>query len=206
MARSKTSKRWLKEHFEDPFVKKAQADGFRSRAVYKLIEIDDKDAILKQGFTVVDLGASPGGWSQVAAEKVGMSGRIVALDMLPMDSLAGVEFVQGDFTEEDVFHRLMSIINNERVDVVISDMAPNMSGNPAVDIPRAMYLVELSLEFAQSVLKPGGTFLAKVFQGSGFDVLLQQTRNNFSKVVIRKPQASRARSREIYLLAKGYGL
>ena len=206
MTRSKSSKRWLKEHFDDPYVKKAQADGYRSRAVYKLIEINDKDAIFKKGMTVVDLGAAPGGWSQIAAKQVSTSGRVIALDLLPMDSIAGVDVIQGDFTEDEVYHQLKSIISNEGVDVVISDMAPNMSGNPAVDIPRSMYLVELALDFALSVLKPGGTFLAKIMQGSGFESLLSQARSEFSKVVIRKPQASRPRSREIYLLAKGYRL
>jgi 23S rRNA (uridine2552-2'-O)-methyltransferase len=206
MARSKTSKRWLKEHFDDIYVKQAQIDGYRSRAIYKLIEIDQKDSLFKKGMTVVDLGAAPGGWSQYSASKVGDIGKVIALDLLPIDSLAGVEFIQGDFTEEHIYQQLMSILNNKGVDLVISDMAPNMSGNKAIDIPKAMYLVELALDFAESVLKPGGNFLVKIFQGEGFDQILKQARSKFSKVVMRKPKASRPRSKEVYLLAKDYKL
>jgi len=209
MGRSKTSQKWLHEHFSDIYVKKAQADGYRSRAVYKLIEINQKDKILKPGLTVIDLGAAPGGWSQIAVNEIGDKGRVVALDILPMDNLAGVEFIQGDFTEESVYEELMQRIGGEKsqnrcIDLVISDMAPNMSGNRAVDIPRSMLLVELALDFAMNILKPGGNFLVKIFHGTGFDDILALARQNFDKVVMRKPKASRPRSKESYLLAKGF--
>lgn len=203
MPRSKTSKKWLKEHFDDEFVKKSKADGYRSRAVYKLIEINDRDAILKPGMVVVDLGAAPGGWSQIAVDCVGDKGHVVAMDILPMDNLAGVEFIQGDFTSIEVHNQLVELLAGKKVDCVISDMAPNLSGNPSIDIPRSMYLVELAFDFALKNLKPGGTFLTKIFHGSGFDDLLKQARTNFDKVMTRKPKASRARSKETYLLAKG---
>ncbi len=204
MARSKSSDRWLKEHFDDVWVKKSQEEGYRSRASYKLIELDKKDKLFRPGQLVVDLGAAPGGWSQVAAERVGDTGCVIASDILPMNPLAGVEFVQGDFTEDAVFETLLARLGDRLADVVISDMAPNMSGMAAVDIPRAMALVELALDMAKRVLRPGGVFVAKVFQGEGFDALLADMRGSFATVVSRKPESSRARSREIYLVAKGF--
>ena len=199
-----SSKAWLKEHRDDPYVQRAQREGYRSRACYKLLELQEKDRLIKRGMTVLDLGSAPGGWSQVAADLVGDAGRTISSDILPMDSLAGVEFVQGDFTEEAVFDQLMAVIDGHPVDVVLSDMAPNMSGMNAVDQPRAMYLVELALDMAVRVLTRDGTFVAKVFQGEGFEALLAATREQFGRVVTRKPDASRARSREIYLLAQGF--
>lgn len=204
LARSKSSDRWLKEHFDDTWVKKSQADGYRSRASYKLIELDDKDRLFKPGQVVVDLGAAPGGWSQVAVERVGDKGVVIASDILAMNPIAGVDFVQGDFTEQAVFDELLKLLGDRRADVVISDMAPNMSGMAAVDIPKAMGLVELALDMAQQVLRPGGVFVAKVFQGEGFDALVAQMRGSFSSVVSRKPDSSRARSREIYQVCKGF--
>lgn len=204
MARSKSSNGWLQEHFKDQYVKASQEDGYRSRASYKLIELNDKDRLIKPAMTVVDLGAAPGGWSQVAADLVGHKGFVLASDILPMDSLAGVEFVEGDFTEADVFDRLLQVLDGRPVDVVISDMAPNMSGIADVDQPKAMYLVELALDMARNVLKPGGGFICKVFQGEGFDDWMRDVRTSFSKVSTRKPNASRARSREVYLVAKGF--
>lgn len=204
MARSKTSDRWLKEHFDDVWVKKSREDGYRSRASYKLIELDEKDRLFRPGQVVVDLGAAPGGWSQVAVERVGDKGVVIASDILEMSPLAGVEFVQGDFTEQSVLDELLELMGDRRADVVISDMAPNMSGMAAVDIPNAMGLVELALDMAQRVLKPGGVFVAKVFQGEGFDTLLADMRKSFGTVVSRKPDSSRARSREIYQVCKGF--
>jgi len=203
MARSKSSARWLEEHFNDHYVKKSQEDGYRSRASYKLIELHEKDRLFKPGMTVVDLGSAPGGWSQVAVKLVGEKGRVVASDILPMDSIAGVSFIQGDFTEESVFDQLMVEIDGG-ADLVISDMAPNMSGNASIDIPNAMYLVELALDMAKQTLKPGGIFVAKVFQGEGFDDLLSEMRPLFKKVYSRKPDASRARSREVYQVGFGF--
>lgn len=204
MARSKSSNDWMDEHFNDHYVMKAKEEGYRSRACYKLMELDDKDKLIKPGMTVVDLGSAPGGWSQVAAKRVGDHGLVVASDILPMDGIAGVTFLQGDFTEEAVFDELMTVIGKRPVDLVISDMAPNMSGMSAVDQPSAMYLVELALDMAKQVLKPGGNYAAKVFQGEGFDEYLKELRQSFQKVVTRKPESSRARSREVYLVAKGY--
>jgi len=204
LARSKTSDRWLKEHFDDVWVKKSREDGYRSRASYKLIELDIKDRLFRPGQTVVDLGAAPGGWSQVAVERVGDNGTVVASDILEMSPIAGVAFVQGDFTEQSVLDELLDLLGDRRADVVISDMAPNMSGMAAVDIPNAMGLVELALDMAQQVLKPGGVFVAKVFQGEGFDALLAEMRKSFGTVVSRKPDSSRARSREIYQVCKGF--
>lgn len=199
-----SSKRWLKEHFDDNYVLRAKQEGYRSRACYKLMELDEKDHLLRPGLTVVDLGSAPGGWSQVAAERVGERGRVVASDILPMDSLAGVEFIQGDFTEQQVFDSLMETLGDDAVDLVISDMAPNMSGVAAVDQPQSMYLVELALDMARRVLRPGGGFVAKVFQGEGFDQFLKDLRTSFSSVNTRKPAASRARSREVYLVCRGF--
>ena len=204
VARSKTSKGWLKEHFDDPYVKKAQKDGYRSRASYKLLEIQGKDRLLRPGMTVVDLGAAPGGWCQVASRLIGEKGRIIASDILPMDGIADVTFIQGDFTEDDVFEQILAAIGGQPVDLVISDMAPNMSGTPAVDQPRAMYLCELALDMAARVLRPGGDFLIKVFHGEGFDDYYRDMRARFDKVLTRKPGASRDRSRETYLLGRGF--
>ncbi|MEH6473509.1 MAG: 23S rRNA (uridine(2552)-2'-O)-methyltransferase RlmE [Halopseudomonas sp.] len=204
MARSKSSGQWLKEHFDDPYVQRAKDEGYRSRASYKLLELDKKDRLLRPGMTVVDLGSAPGGWSQVAAEKVGGSGRVISSDILAMDGLADVVFVQGDFTEESVYDQILAAIDGRPVDLVISDMAPNMSGMSSIDQPRGIYLVELALDLARQVLKPGGVFLAKVFQGEGFDPLLADMRQSFTKVQSRKPDSSRARSREIYQLCRGF--
>lgn len=204
MARSKSSNRWLNEHFNDAYVKSSQADGYRSRASYKLVELDKKDKLIRSGMQVVDLGAAPGGWSQVAVEKVGDSGRVLASDILDMDPIAGVTFVQGDFTEESVFEALLAELKGGKADLVISDMAPNMSGISEIDQPQSMYLVELALDMAREVLKAKGDFVAKVFQGEGFDAFMADCRTSFQKVVIRKPDSSRARSREVYVVAKGF--
>jgi len=204
MARSKSSKSWLQEHFSDEYVKKSWKDGFRSRAAYKLLEIQEKDRILKKGMTVVDLGAAPGGWSQVATHWVGESGMVLAMDILPMDSLADVKFIQGDFTEQAVYDQLLQELNGRPVDWVISDMAPNLSGNRSVDQTKTVYLVELAIEFADQVLIRGGGFLAKIFQGEGFEEVLKTLKQKYTTVLIRKPDASRSRSPEVYLLAKGY--
>ena len=202
MAKSK-DRSWIKKHVNDPYVKKAQVDGYRSRASYKLLEIVEKDRLIRSGMTVVDLGSTPGGWSQVSARLVGHEGRVHALDILPMDAIAGVDFIQGDFTEEHVFEELMSLIEKRPVDLVISDMAPNLSGNKAVDQPAMVYLAELALELAGKVLSSNGVFIAKLFQGQGFDVFVLDVRKLFSEVSIIKPDASRSRSREVYLMAKG---
>lgn len=204
MARTKSSGRWLAEHFADPYVKKAHKEGYRSRAAYKLLELNEKDKLFKPGMTVVDLGAAPGGWSQVAVPLVGKNGRIIALDILPMDDLSGVEFIQGDFGEDSVLQQLLELIQGAPIDLVISDIAPNMSGITGVDQPRAMYFVELVADFALQVLKPGGALVMKVFQGEGFDKFLLDLRKQFTSISIRKPQASRSRSPEVYLVAKGY--
>jgi len=204
MSKSKSSQRWLKEHEDDVYVQRARQDGYRSRATYKLLEIDEKDRLIKPGMTVVDLGAAPGGWSQMAARLVGDKGCVVAMDILPMDGLAGVDFLQGDFREDAVLEQLLKMIGDQDVDLVISDMAPNISGVGVVDQPRAMYLTDLALDMARQVLKPGGDFLVKVFQGEGFDGYMCDVRSSFSKVITRKPKASRPRSREVYLLARGF--
>ncbi len=204
MAKSKSSGRWLQEHEKDQYVLRARKDGYRSRASYKLLELDEKSGLFCAGQTVVDLGAAPGGWSQVAAAGVGDRGTIIASDILAMDAIADVEFVQGDFTQQEVFDQIISCLDGGQVDLVISDMAPNMSGMKAIDQPRAMYLVELAVDFAGQVLRPGGVFVTKVFQGEGFDQLLKDVRRNFDKVSAKKPDASRSRSREVYLVAKGF--
>ncbi len=204
MARSKTSNSWLTEHFNDEFVKRAQKEGYRSRAVYKLMEMDDKDRLLKKGMAVVDLGAAPGGWSELLSKRVGDSGRIFALDILPMDAVPDVSFIEGDFTEQAVYDELMGALDGKWVDLVISDMAPNISGTKAIDQPKMMYLAELALEFAVSVLKPGGAFVTKVFTGEGIDEYKKELRQHFGKIIVRKPKASRARSSEIYLMAKQF--
>jgi 23S rRNA (uridine2552-2'-O)-methyltransferase len=207
MARSKSSARWLKEHFSDPYVKRAQAEGWRSRAVFKLEELLQRDQLLKPGMVVVDLGAAPGGWSQMVRERLrsaaGDSGRVIALDILPMQGIAGVEFIEGDFREESVLKRLEDALGGGRVDLVLSDMAPNISGVESVDQARAMHLSELAQEFAQAHLKPGGAFLIKLFQGRGIDDYLRGLRAEYGRVSIRKPKASRARSAEVYALATG---
>ncbi len=203
MARSKSSHRWLKEHFDDAYVKQAQREGYRSRAVYKLDEIQQKDRIIRPGMAVVDLGAAPGGWSQYAAGLVGRKGKVVAMDILPMEPLPGVSFLQGDFREEEVLAKLLAALDGQEIDLVLSDIAPNISGMDAVDQPRAMYLAELAVDFAAQVLRPGGDLVIKLFQGEGFDELLRGLRGQYEKVVIRKPKASRPRSREVYALARG---
>jgi 23S rRNA (uridine2552-2'-O)-methyltransferase len=204
MARTKSSARWLREHFTDEYVKRAQHEGYRSRAVYKLLEIHEKDRLLRPGLTVVDLGAAPGGWSQLAAQRVGGQGAVIALDILPIEPLPGVECIEGDFREAEVLERLLAALNGRPVDLVISDMAPNTSGIKAVDQPRGMYLAELALDCARRCLRPGGDFLTKAFQGEGFDPFLNDLRAAFATVAIRKPKASRARSAEQYLLARNY--
>lgn len=193
----------MKEHFDDEFVKRAQREGYRSRAVFKLEEIQRKDHVLKPGMSVVDLGAAPGGWSQYALGLVGRKGRIVAMDILAMEPLPGVEFLQGDFREEAVLEALLNRLNGREIDLVMSDIAPNITGVDAVDQPRAIYLAELAVDFADRVLRPGGDLLVKLFQGEGFDPLLRDLRARYDKVVMRKPRASRPRSREVYALARG---
>jgi 23S rRNA (uridine2552-2'-O)-methyltransferase len=203
MARSKSSQRWLKEHFADPFVKKAQAEGMRSRAAYKLEELIERDRLLRPGMSIVDLGAAPGGWSQVAAQRLDGRGRIVAMDILEMPPIAGVTFIHGDFREDEAVSRLEAALEGSAVDLVMSDMAPNMSGVEAVDQARAMYLVELARDFAEVHLVPGGAFLVKMFQGVGSDAYLLDLRKRYAKVQVRKPSASRKRSSEVYVLATG---
>lgn len=204
MARSKSSARWLKEHVNDPFVKQAQKDGYRSRASYKLKELSDKDKLIKPGMLVIDLGSAPGGWSQVASELVGDHGKLIASDILPMDPLPDVDFIQGDFTEEAVFEQIMATIDGRPVDMVISDMAPNLSGISSADQAASIYLIELALDMANQVLKPKGSFVAKAFQGEGYDDFVAQVREQFDSVVIRKPDSSRARSREVYVVGRGF--
>lgn len=202
MTRSKTSNQWLKEHFDDPYVQKAQKEGYRSRSSYKLLEIQEKTHLIKPGMTVVDLGAASGGWSQVAIKLVGHQGRVVASDILPMDGIAGVEIIQGDFTEIAVIERVIAALNG-MADLVISDMAPNMSGMASVDQPQSMYLCELALDFAQRTLTPGGSFIVKVFHGEGFDAYMKAVRAAFTTVKSIKPKASRPRSKETYIVAQG---
>jgi 23S rRNA (uridine2552-2'-O)-methyltransferase len=206
MSRSKSSGRWLKEHFDDEFVRRAQIEGWRSRGVFKLEEIDRKDQLLGPVKLVVDLGAAPGGWSQYTRRKLGQEGRVIALDCLPMEPEAGVEMILGDFREQATLDLLLKALAASRVDVLLSDMAPNISGTRAIDQPRAMYLAELALDLAEQVLKPGGDLLVKVFQGEGFDDYLKRLRRCFGRVYSRKPKASRNRSRELYLLARNYGM
>jgi 23S rRNA (uridine2552-2'-O)-methyltransferase len=204
MSRSKTSKAWMREHVNDPFVQKAKAEGYRSRAAYKLLELDRKDRLLVPGQLVVDLGAAPGSWSQVAAAKLGARGRVVAVDLLPMEPLPGVQFVQGDFREQEVLDALLLVLGGGKADLVISDLAPNISGIGVSDQARAMHLAELALEFARQCLKPGGSLVVKVFQGVGFTEFLKAMRAAFAKVGSRKPEASRGRSSEMYLLGKSF--
>jgi len=204
--RSKSSRRWLDEHISDPFVQKANKEGWRSRAVFKLQEIDQKEQLIKPGMRIIDLGAAPGGWSQYAARKMGGQGRIIALDLLQMDALNDVQFIQGDFRDEDVLKALMGALGDARADLVMSDLAPNISGMAAVDQPRAMYLVELSLELCRDALAPGGSLLVKLFQGAGSQEFLAELRRGFGKVRVIKPKASRPRSREVYVLARNFAL
>jgi len=214
MAKSKSSKNWLKEHFDDEYVRRSQQDDYRSRAIYKLIEIDEKDRLIKPGMTIIDLGAAPGGWSEYCVKKLENTGTIVALDILPMEPIDGVTIIEGDFREDAVFEELLEVMANagkasgrkdgDKADLVISDMAPNITGMGSVDMPRAYYLCELALDLARQVLKPGGSFLVKLFQGEGFDVYTKDLKTSFSRVVMRKPKASRASSREVYALATGF--
>ena len=204
MARSKSSREWLERHVNDEYVQRAQADGYRSRAVYKLLEIQQRDQLIRPGQIVVDLGAAPGGWSQVAQKLVTRKGTVVALDILPMDAIDGVTIIEGDFREQQPFDKLREALNGRDVDLVISDMAPNLSGMASVDQPRSIYLCELALDFAVQTLKPGGNFLTKVFQGEGFDAYMRQLRENFASVVARKPQSSRSKSSEVYLIGRDF--
>jgi len=203
MAKSKSSNDWLREHFDDHYVKKAQKAGYRSRATFKLEEIDKKDKLIRPGMAVVDLGSAPGGWSDYALRKLGDKGTVVALDILPMTPLTGVHFIQGDFREDAALDELNLVLNSQPIDLVLSDMAPNITGVDSIDQPSSMYLVELALHFAIENLSKQGVFLVKVFQGEGFDTYLKAMRDSFQKVVTRKPDASRARSREVYLLGRG---
>jgi len=204
MARSKSSNRWLEEHVNDPYVKKAQVDGYRSRASYKLLELIEKDKLVKPGMIVLDLGSTPGGWSQVVAPLVGRHGKTIASDILPMAPINDVVFVEGDFTEQSVFDEILAALNEDKVDFVMSDMAPNISGVDAADQASSIYLVELALDMAKTVLKPGANFATKVFHGEGYDQYLKDVRSCFQKVVVRKPEASRSRSREVYIVGKGF--
>ena len=204
--RTPSSTRWLKEHFDDKYVQKAQKLGLRSRAVFKIDEIQLKDKLIKPGMTVVDLGAAPGGWSQFCVEQVGDKGRVIACDILPMDPIAGVDFLQGDIREESVLAALLERVGDAKVDVVLSDMAPNMSGTPAVDQPRSIYLIELALDMCRQVLAPNGSFVVKLFQGVGSEEYLKAVRELFKVVKVRKPDSSRARSREVYIVATGFKL
>jgi len=201
VAKKGSSRRWMHEHLSDEFVKKAQKEGYRSRAVYKLLEIVEKKAIIRNGDKVLDLGAAPGGWSQVAAKLVGSQGKVIASDILPIELIDGVDFLQGDFTEQSVYDDLLVMTDGAKVYVVLSDMAPNMSGQLSVDQPKSMYLAELAIEMAIKTLNPGGSFVVKVFQGDGFDVFVQNAKKAFKKVSVIKPKASRPRSKEVYLLA-----
>lgn len=202
MARSKSSNRWLSEHFDDHYVKMAQQKGLRSRSAFKLLELQEKYQLIQPGMVVVDLGAAPGGWCQVVKPALGESGKLIALDILEMEPIEGVEIIQGDFTEEEPLRVLEDALNGRQVDLVLSDMAPNMSGMSTIDQAKAMYLAELALEFVKAHLKPGGDFVVKLFQGTDFDGYVREVRSMFSKVQVRKPQASRPRSREVYLLAR----
>ena len=204
--RSKSSARWLSEHANDEFVKRAQRAGWRSRAVFKLEEIQQRERLLRPGIRCVDLGAAPGSWSQYAARSLGNGCRIVATDILPMDAIPGVDFVLGDFREAAVLEQVLNLIGSDKIDLVLSDMAPNMAGIDAVDQPRSMHLAELALEFADRVLAPGGDLLVKLFQGEGFDQIIKDARRRYGRVVTKKPKASRTRSPEIYLLARQFGM
>jgi 23S rRNA (uridine2552-2'-O)-methyltransferase len=204
MAKTKSSKQWLQEHFHDEYVKLAQQQGYRSRAVFKLIEINQKDKLFRPGINVIDLGAAPGGWSEYVRSVLSKRDKVIALDILSIEPIKGVQFIQGEFTENEVLERLYKELDGASVNVVLSDMAPNLSGNKAMDQPRSMFLAELALDTARTVLVAGGVFLVKVFQGSGSDEFLREIRGSFAQVMIRKPKASRSRSNEIYILAKGF--
>ena len=204
MKRSKSSSRWLNEHVNDPYVKRAQKDGLRSRASYKLMELNEKDKLIRPGMLIVDLGSAPGGWSQVAGKLVGEKGRVLATDILPMDPLDNVDFIQGDFTTDAVFQQMLDLLDGRQPDLIISDIAPNISGVAVADQAASMYLVELTLDMVRQVLKPGGNYAVKVFQGEGSEAFLKDVRTSFDKVSIRKPEASRPRSREVYLVGKGF--
>ncbi|MCF6775973.1 23S rRNA (uridine(2552)-2'-O)-methyltransferase RlmE [Thiotrichales bacterium 19X7-9] len=202
MAKSSSSKRWLQEHFTDQYVQQSKKDGFRSRAAYKLIELNNKYKLFKPGMTLVDLGAAPGGWSQAALSILKAEGKIFALDILPMDPIAGVTFIQGDFTEDTPYQELLKLTATDCIDWVISDMAPNFSGNKTTDQAKSIYLVELAIAFAQETLQPHGSFLAKAFHGKGFEELVKSLKSQYKQVIISKPDASRARSSEVYLIAR----
>ena len=204
MAKHRSSQRWLTEHHKDPYVKRAREEGYRSRAAYKLLEINKRDRLLRPGMTIIDLGAAPGGWSQVAVKQVGRTGRVIAVDMLPMAPVAGVDFIQGDFREQVVLDEILALLAGRSVDLVISDMAPNITGVRAVDQPGSMYLVELAVELSIQVMHEGGGMLLKVFQGAGFQEVVRDLHQHYERVVIRKPDASRARSRETYIVAQNF--
>ncbi len=204
MARSKSSNQWMQEHFDDEYVKRAMSEGYRSRSTFKLIEIQEKDRIIKTGMNIIDLGAAPGGWSEYARGIIGKKNKVIALDLLEIEPIEGVDFIQGDFREDEVLDELYKVLNGVPVDLVMSDMSPNISGNKAIDQPRIIYLADLALDTAKEVLTKGGTFLIKMFQGAGFDEYKREVDACFSRVVIRKPKASRARSKEVYILAKGF--
>jgi 23S rRNA (uridine2552-2'-O)-methyltransferase len=204
MARSKSSHRWLQEHVSDPYVKQAQKDGYRSRSSYKLIELNEKDRLIRPGMLIMDLGSAPGGWSQVAGKLVGEKGRVLATDILPMDAVKNVDFIQGDFTDEAVVNQILEALNGAKPDLIISDIAPNITGIESADQGTSIYLVELALDMVRRVLKPKGNFVVKVFQGTGSDAYLKDIRTSFEKVSVRKPKASRPRSREVYVVARGF--
>jgi len=204
MARSKSSGQWLQEHVNDPYVKQAQRDGYRSRSSYKLLQLNERDRLIRPGMLIVDLGSAPGGWSQVATRLAGEQGRVVATDILPMDPLKNVDFIQGDFTDETVLHQVLETLGGQQPQLVICDIAPNISGIDSADQASSMYLVELALDFVRRALAPQGDFVAKVFQGAGSDAFIKDVRGSFDKVFVRKPAASRPRSREVYLVAKGF--
>ncbi len=204
MARSKSSSRWLARHLSDPFVKQAQKDGYRSRSAYKLIELNEKDRLLRAGMRILDLGAAPGGWAQVAGKLVGRKGRVLATDILPMDALSNVDFIQGDFTEDATLQQLLAWLDSGKFDLIVSDLAPNISGIASADQAASMHLLELALHAAQQTLQPGASFVAKMFQGSGSEQFLKELRTHFTKVSVRKPAASRKESQEVYLVAKGF--
>jgi len=204
MPRTKSSNEWLRRHVNDPYVKQAQIDGYRSRSAYKLIELNEKDRLIKPGMRILDLGSAPGGWSQVAGKLVGRKGRVLATDILPMDPVPNVDFIQGDFTDEAIVERLFAWLEGGRFDLIISDIAPNLSGIDSADQAGSMYFLELALDTVRKTLKPGATFAAKMFQGSGPDEYVKELRKSFEKVLIRKPAASRAQSREVYIVAKGF--
>ena len=204
MARSKSSSSWMARHVSDPFVKKAQLDGYRSRSAYKLTELNEKDRLIRPGMRIMDLGSAPGGWSQVAGKLVGAKGRVLATDILPMEPIKNVDFIQGDFTDETVVAQLLSWLGSGKFDLIISDIAPNITGIDSADQASSMNFLDLALDTVRQTLKPGATFVAKMFQGSGSDQYVKELRTSFEKVLIRKPAASRAESREVYIVAKGF--